>query len=113
VDPTERGKFVVLAGRNRERLLPAVAALPGAGIHRSSSGGAGTPNNARCCLSLTPALTSFVELPKAHGMALFADRGILGTKRYAASGNYINHMSDYCRGCRSGFDQVVGKTPAL
>ena len=34
------------------------------------------------------------------GMGLFADGGILATKPYAASANYVNRMSDYCKGCR-------------
>ncbi|MFZ0407652.1 MAG: cryptochrome/photolyase family protein [Cyanobium sp.] len=34
------------------------------------------------------------------GMGLFADGGLLASKPYAASGNYIRRMSDYCRGCR-------------
>lgn len=34
------------------------------------------------------------------GMGLFADGGILASKPYAASANYINRMSDYCKGCR-------------
>ena len=34
------------------------------------------------------------------GMGLFADGGILASKPYAASANYINRMSDYCKACR-------------
>lgn len=41
----------------------------------------------------------WVELPNTHGMALFADGGLLSSKPYAASGAYINRMSDYCTGC--------------
>jgi deoxyribodipyrimidine photolyase-related protein len=33
------------------------------------------------------------------GMGLFADGGMLASKPYAASANYINRMSDYCRQC--------------
>ncbi|NET45589.1 cryptochrome/photolyase family protein [Okeania sp. SIO2B3] len=33
------------------------------------------------------------------GMGLFADGGILASKPYAASANYINKMSDYCKDC--------------
>ena len=41
----------------------------------------------------------WVELPNTHGMAMFADGGLLASKPYAASGAYINRMSDFCRGC--------------
>ena len=41
----------------------------------------------------------WVELPNTHGMALFADGGLLASKPYAASGAYIDRMSDYCKSC--------------
>jgi len=42
----------------------------------------------------------WVELPNVTGMILFADGGNLASKPYAASGSYINKMSDYCKNCR-------------
>ena len=41
----------------------------------------------------------WVEMPNTRGMSQFADGGILATKPYAASGSYINKMSDYCQSC--------------
>ncbi len=41
----------------------------------------------------------WVELPNTHSMALYADGGLLSSKPYAASGAYINRMSDYCSKC--------------
>jgi deoxyribodipyrimidine photolyase-related protein len=50
----------------------------------------------------------WVELPNTRGMALFADGGWIATKPYAASGNYVNKMSDYCKGCHYNVKEKVG-----
>lgn len=42
----------------------------------------------------------WVELPNVAAMILYADGGRLASKPYAASGNYIDRMSDYCGSCR-------------
>ena len=42
----------------------------------------------------------WVELPNTLGMSQFGDGGLMSTKPYAASGNYINKMSDHCANCR-------------
>jgi len=41
----------------------------------------------------------WVEMPNTLGMAVFADGGQMASKPYAASGAYIDRMSDYCSGC--------------
>ncbi|WP_237216436.1 cryptochrome/photolyase family protein [Falsiroseomonas oryziterrae] len=50
----------------------------------------------------------WVELPNTHGMALFADGGVMASKPYAASGAYINRMSDHCRGCAHDVKAATG-----
>ncbi|WP_163930044.1 cryptochrome/photolyase family protein [Paraferrimonas sp. SM1919] len=52
----------------------------------------------------------WVEMPNTRGMALFADNGIIATKPYAASGNYINKMSDYCKDCHYNISDKSGET---
>jgi deoxyribodipyrimidine photolyase-related protein len=51
----------------------------------------------------------WVELPNTHGMAMFADGGLLASKPYAASGAYIDRMSDFCKDC--AFDVKVKSGP--
>jgi deoxyribodipyrimidine photolyase-related protein len=50
----------------------------------------------------------WVELPNTIGMSLHADGGLLGSKPYASSGNYINKMSDYCGSCHYDVKQRTG-----
>lgn len=51
----------------------------------------------------------WVELPNVAAMILYADGGKLASKPYAASGNYINKMSDYCRECRYSPNKKTGE----
>lgn len=51
----------------------------------------------------------WVQLPNTRGMSQFADGGIVGTKPYAASGAYVNRMSDYCKSCRFNVKEVTGE----
>lgn len=41
----------------------------------------------------------WVEITNTRGMSQFADGGIMATKPYTSSANYINKMSDYCKSC--------------
>ncbi len=50
----------------------------------------------------------WVELPNTVGMSQFADGGLLASKPYAASGAYINRMSNYCGSCRYNVKQRTG-----
>lgn len=50
----------------------------------------------------------WVELPNTLGMALFADGGVLASKPYAASGAYINRMSNYCKSCHYKVKDSLG-----
>ena len=41
----------------------------------------------------------WVEAPNVIGMSQFADGGVVGSKPYISSGNYIDKMSDHCKSC--------------
>jgi len=41
----------------------------------------------------------WVEITNTRGMSQFADGGIVGTKPYTSSANYIDKMSNYCKNC--------------
>jgi len=50
----------------------------------------------------------WVEAPNVIGMSQWADGGIIASKPYVSSGNYINKMSDYCKGCAYSVKDKTG-----
>ncbi|MGQ9921465.1 MAG: cryptochrome/photolyase family protein, partial [Desulfobacca sp.] len=50
----------------------------------------------------------WASLPNTLGMSQFGDGGIVGSKPYCASGNYIHRMSNFCDSCTFKPDQSVG-----
>jgi deoxyribodipyrimidine photolyase-related protein len=41
----------------------------------------------------------WVEITNTRGMSQYGDGGIVGSKPYVSSANYIDKMSDYCGSC--------------
>nr|WP_249219274.1 cryptochrome/photolyase family protein [Loktanella sp. SALINAS62] len=50
----------------------------------------------------------WVEAPNVIGMSQFADGGIIASKPYVSSGNYIHKMSDYCGHCEYSVTTKTG-----
>jgi len=51
----------------------------------------------------------WVEMPNTLGMALYGDGGLVASKPYAASGNYIQRMSNFCSHCSYNPNEVLGE----
>lgn len=51
----------------------------------------------------------WVELPNTLGMSQFADGGLMASKPYVASGQYIARMSNHCQGCRYQPAEATGE----
>ncbi|WP_323767991.1 cryptochrome/photolyase family protein [Antarctobacter sp.] len=51
----------------------------------------------------------WVEAPNTVGMSQFADGGIIASKPYVSSGNYINKMSDHCKHCAYSVTKKTGE----
>ena len=51
----------------------------------------------------------WVEITNTRGMSQFADGGIVATKPYVSSANYINKMGNYCQGCTYKHSKKTGE----
>ena len=51
----------------------------------------------------------WVEITNTRGMSQYADGGIVATKPYVSSANYINKMSNYCSGCHYDHKKKTGE----
>ena len=51
----------------------------------------------------------WVEITNTRGMSQRADGGLIATKPYCSSANYVNKMSDYCKGCHYKHKEKTGE----
>ena len=51
----------------------------------------------------------WVSLPNTLGMSQFGDGGIVGTKPYISTGNYIHKMSNFCQQCSFDYREATGQ----
>ncbi len=51
----------------------------------------------------------WVEITNTRGMSQFADGGIVATKPYVSSANYMNKMGHYCSSCSYDYKKKVGE----
>lgn len=52
----------------------------------------------------------WVEITNTRGMSQFADGGIVGTKPYVSSANYLHKMGDYCANCHYRRDEKTSQS---
>jgi deoxyribodipyrimidine photolyase-related protein len=51
----------------------------------------------------------WVEMPNTRGMSQYADGGLVASKPYVSSSNYINKMSNYCKECKYSHTKKTGE----
>jgi len=51
----------------------------------------------------------WVEITNTRGMSQRADGGLIATKPYCSSANYVNKMSDYCKSCHYRYKDKTGE----